>query len=134
MAAGRLQERGGAAEAGEGAAVSDGGKPDQGPAGAVPAADHARHAAGTCASAQRARGTCAQGRGWRDAGGGKRTAEKLSGAIRKVPMMFCGRRGSGEKPHKEIGCGINKYTLEVGNKGGESSIPNKGIESSTREM
>lgn len=75
-----------------------------------------------------------RGGGWRDAGGGKRTAEKLSSAIRKVPMMFCGRRGSGEKPHKEIGCGINKYTLEVGNKGGESSIPNKGIESSTREM
>lgn len=75
-----------------------------------------------------------RGGGWRDAGGGKRTAEKLSGAIRKVLMMFCGRRGSGEKPHKEIGCGINKYTLEVGNKGGESSIPNKGIESSTREM
>lgn len=63
MAAGRLQERGRAAEAGEGAAVSDGGKPDQGPAGAVPAADDARHAAGTCASARRTRGTCAQGTG-----------------------------------------------------------------------
>ena len=121
MAAGCLQKRGGAAEAGEGAAVSDRGKPDQGPAGAVPAADNARHAAGTCASAQRARGTCAQGKGgWREAGGEKRTAEKLSGGIRKVPMMFCGRRGSGEKPHKEIGCSINNYTLQVGNKGRES--------------
>ena len=49
MAAGRLQERSGAAEAGERAAVSNGRKPDQGPAGAVPAADHARHATGTCA-------------------------------------------------------------------------------------
>ena len=63
---------------------------------------------------------CSGEGGWWEAGGEKRTAEKLSGGIRKVPMMFCGRRGSGEKPHKEIGCSINNYTLQVGNKGRES--------------
>lgn len=46
LAAGRLPERGGAAEAREGAAFPNGGKPHQGPAAPVPAANHAGHAAG----------------------------------------------------------------------------------------
>lgn len=65
-------------------------------------------------------GPRALGAAGRGAGGEEGAAEKLSGGISKVPTKLRGRRGSGEKPHRAVACGVNNDTPEVGNKGRES--------------